>query len=697
MASGDTSSIKTTPQDSMLSNQHADAQQHDKDAVHHSLLSDAYNFVTTHVTKKEAEIAVVTAVVGGTTLALRHYMPAPVAEKITASGASILERTLGVASAPNAMRELKVLDAPDKVESLIARLRRNEVTSDVFNVRDSRSGANFKLLTGHSPIAPEVTAGADRIATCDLPAGCESKSIFAQQKGPVFLNFDRASQTLAFSDRPEALTHRIARFLQGDTQSWVPLGTQPSTDLRALATDRAIMPTLENANAAKTQAANPAREIVSKWESQQRIVNHNADSQDYMSNLIRNEVLPDLKRQGLIDPQWKFVSTQISSASDRGGADGIFVHEGTGQAHLVDFSGLDAKKIRPIGESPYVRRAGITERTVADEHDLAESVVGGMFDKKIPSVRTQGLIGYSNRWFDTMGKLDVENPEAAEFKKDLAQHLTDLTHAPAFFTAGKTPFADILQAAPETQIKQLEALKQWSLKEAIRPDSLHPQGYREYAQALDKSINFVKATFVSVGDTTHFNTVVQKVADQTIFRWALNKVSPPIATEGQAAARGLTTPISAVSHNESNVRFVRERSILSFEHDGLNYSSGVLTGENGVLDKSRRALLQEGRVKQLFDDLKPKQKTGLLARLGTPGKPASEEKAIREIERTLINYSSEIKAGGQLGMPQRGSVPPLIERIHERLQIRTVDTLTRPMDVPGSGLKPDPKNLPRMQ
>jgi hypothetical protein len=80
MAHGDTPSINTT-QDIKLFAHPAEAQEkgHDKAAVHHSLVSDAYNFVITH--KKDTEVAIVTAAIGATALALRHYMPASVAEK----------------------------------------------------------------------------------------------------------------------------------------------------------------------------------------------------------------------------------------------------------------------------------------------------------------------------------------------------------------------------------------------------------------------------------------------------------------------------------------------------------------------------------------------------------------------------------------------------------------------------------------
>jgi hypothetical protein len=586
------------------------------------------------------------------------------------------------------MLEMKVLDAPEKVESLIAELRANKVTSDVLEVTDPRSGADIKLLTGHSPIAPEATTGADRIATCDLPAGCQSKGIFAQQNGPIFLNFDKARQTLGLSETPEPFLQRIGRFLKGDTEAWVPLGTQPSNDLRALQADRAIMPNLEHVAAAKETTANPAQEVVAKWESQQRAINRNADSQDYMSNLIRNDVLPDLKKQGLIDQQWRFFSTQISSASDRGGADAIFVHEGTGQAHFIDYSGTEAKRIRPAGESPNVRRAGIRERTMTEDKEFSEDIAGLMRDKNIAKVKTQGLIGFNDRWFDSMGRLDVENPDAAIFKKDLATQLTDLTHAPAFFTAGKTPFPDIVQATPATQIKQLETLKEWSLKEAAKPDSLHPEGYRDYAVSIDKSIGYLKAVFIEVGDTKHFSTVVQRAADQTIFRWAVDKVGASVAAEERTAATGVTTHLGAVHRGEA-LRFVPEIGALRFQHEGLTYVSDALTGQNGVLDKSRLALLQDGRIKQMFDAMSNKQKAGLLARLGSAGRPATEERAIREINSVLINHGNEIKAGGQLGVPQKGTLPPLVQRIHDRVQIHSVSTLTRPLDIPASAAKLD--------
>ncbi|MDR3615568.1 MAG: hypothetical protein P4L53_18555 [Candidatus Obscuribacterales bacterium] len=702
MASGDTSSIKT-PQD-----QPVDAQRDkDKAAVHHNLLSDVYNFVATH--KKETEAVAVTAVIGGATLALQHYMPAPVAERITASGASILERTLGIAKAPNAVLEMKILDAPEKVESLIAKLRRNEVTSDILKVADPKSGAEIKLLTGHSPIAPEATTGADRIATCDLPAGCESKGIFAAQKGPVYLNFDKARQTLSFSETAEPFTQRLGRFLHGDTEAWVPLGTQPSSDLRALRADRAMMPNLENVNvAARAQAANPAKEVVARWESQQRLADVNSGTQGRVTKFIRSQVLPELQKSGQISKDWKFIQTQMHSASDGAGADAIFVNEATGQAHLIDFSSLPAKRIRPFGEAGNVRRAGISDRPPSDNSfdfsenwaekarpNSTESFAGQ--DKSIPAIRTQGLIGFDPRWFDAMGGLDTEIPEAAMWKKDLADHLTDLTQAPAYFTAGKTPFASIVMTDAQTQVKQLEALKQWSLKEATQADSLNPDGYREYARSIDKTMGFLKANYTAVGDAKQFGTVVQQAADQTIFRWAVDKLGPSMVPEAQSAARGVTQPLSGVVQGEPNLRFVREKGIFSFKHDGLTYSSDPMTGQDGVLDRSRRNLLQQGRIKELLDDMNPKQKRILLARLGTAGKPASEETAIKQIGNVLIEHNNEIKAGGQLGMPRPGSTPPLIERIHRRVEMQTVSTLTRPMEIPGAAMRVDPKNPPRMQ
>jgi hypothetical protein len=699
MASGDTSSIKT-PQD-----QPVDAQR-DKDraAVHHSLLSDAYNFVATH--KKEAETAAVAAVIGGATLALRHYMPAPVAEKITASGASILERTLGVAAAPNTVQELRVLGAPEKVESLIADLRRGKTTSAMLNVKDA-SGAEFKLLTGHSPIAPEAAAGADRIATCDPPIGSAGKSIFEAQKGPIYLNFDKPSQTLRFSETPEPFAQRIGRFLKGDTEAWVPLGLEPSRNLTAFGADRAVMPKLENMNVATAQAANPAKEVVARWESQQRLADVNSGTQGRVTKFIRSQVMPELQNSGQISKDWKFIQTQMHSASDGAGADAIFVNQATGQAHLIDFSSLPAKRIRPSGEALGVRRAGISDRAPVDHSfDLSEARKENLHhfsnddfagqDKHIPAVRTQGLIGFDPRWFDAMGGLDTDIPEAAMWKQDLADHLTDLTRAPAYFTAGKTPFASILTTDAGTQIKQLDALKQWSLKEAAQADSLSPDGYREYARSIDKTMGFLKANYTAVGDAKQFGTVVKEAADQTIFRWAVDKLGPSMAAQERDVARGITQPLSGVAQGEPNLRFVREKSIFSFKHDGLTYSSDPMTGQDGVLDRSRRSLLQQGRVKQLFDDMNPKQKSGLLARLGSPGKPATEEMAVKQISNVLVEHGNEIKAGGQLGMPKPGSTPPLIERIHKRVQIQAVSTMTRPVDIPGAAQTLNPNNVPRM-
>ena len=693
MASGDTSSIKPTSQDTSVFAKPADAKDHtDKAAVHHRLLADAYNYITTH--KKETEVAVATASVAVATLALRHYLPAPVAEKITASGASILERTLGVAKAPNAVLEMKVLDAPEKVTSLIARLRGGEITSDILNVKNVNTGAEFKLLTGHSPIAPEATHGADFIATCDPPP--TGKSIFANQDGPVYLKFDKPNQTLRFSETPEPFSQRIGRFLRHDQESWVPLGTQPGNGLRALEADRAAMARLENVNAATAQTDIAARETIAKWESQQRIINRNADKQDYASNLIRNELLPELQRSGLVSKDWKFFSTQLDSAFDDAGGDGVFVNQVTKQAHLIDYSTSPFKRIRPVGESPNVRRAGITERTEADKADFADAWAGGLRDKKIAAVKTQGLIGFDNHWFDISGKLDVEIAEAAQFRKDLADHLTDLTHAPAYFKVGKTPFPEIIKTTPEIQIKQMEDLKNWSLAEAAKPDSLHRTGYREYADAVEKAITHKKVTTVAAGDATQFGIAVQQAADQSIFRWAVDKLGQSVVVDAKATARAITKPLSAVAQSESNLTFVREKGILRFDHDGLSYQSDSLTGQDGVLDRSRRNLLQQGRVKELFDDMSPKQKNGLLARLGTPGRPATEDVAVRQISRVLVEHNNEIKAGGQVGLPARGSTPPLIERIHQRLQIQGVSTLKRPLDIPAAA-KLDPKDMPRMQ
>jgi hypothetical protein len=686
MASGDTAPIKTPLDQPALAH-------NDKDnaASHHSLWNDAYNFVATH--QKEAEAVATAAVIGGATLALKHYMPAPVAEKIATGGASILERTLGIAATPNTMQELRVLGAPGQVESLIADLRLGKTTSAILDVKNVQTGAEFRLLTGHSPIAKEATAGADFVATCDPPLG--SKSIFDQQKGPVFFNFDERSRTLRLSET-EPISQRIGRFFKRDQEGWVPLGPHASTDLRALRADRAVMPKLENVNAANGQTENSARAIVAKWESQQRIINRNADTQDYMSNLIRNEMLPELKASGKISNKWKFVSTQVNSASDSGGADGIFAHEDTGQAHFIDYSTSPFKRIRPVGESPNVRRAGITERSKADDADFENGQADGMRDKKIAAVKAPGLIGFDNRWFDAMGKLDIENPEAATFRKELAEHLTDLTHAPAYFTVGKTPFASIVLEQPATQIKQLENLKQWSLKESGKSDSLHAQGYRDYAVSIDKSIGYLKSTFTEAGDSRHFRNVVQSAADQTIFRWAVDKVRTSVALEERAAARGMTTNLGA-EHRGAALRFVPEKGILRFEHEGRVYASDALTGQNGLLDKSRVALLKEGRIKKMFDDMGNKQKEGLLTRLGSPGRPATEERAIREINSVLTNYVNEIKAGGQLGVPQKGFSPPLVQRIKDRVQIQSVSTLTRPVDLPAPVAKLDPKNVPRMQ
>jgi hypothetical protein len=276
------------------------------------------------------------------------------------------------------------------------------------------------------------------------------------------------------------------------------------------------------------------------------------NNQDSVYTLLR----AILTQSGLQKAGWSVYPTAIRSPLDGVGADFLLINHVTGDAHFLDAT-ANAEK-------------GQAEATRKNRQDPT---------KVVPALRRPGVIHFSHQYFD-FGKLDVSNPEAVQWARDVAAQVKDLTSQPAPFNLNDTPLPDPLPVPMEMREQQLRTFVDW-LKEQRKPD------YDEYAQQIEGAALRHAHREATMFDSPPFREQAQRAAQDAMLSWAIREM-----TRGRSGTpqnnRGEPQSKVFVQHNSYDPR----QSVLRMEtSDDRVAHAGYITE---IMDAARLGLSKPG-------------------------------------------------------------------------------------------------------
>lgn len=354
--------------------------------------------------------------------------------------------------------------------------------------------------------------------------------------------------------------------------------------------------------------------------------------------LLRDKILPELKKEGKIGAEWQLYPSVSQSPADKVGADYLLVNTKTGAFHFLD-------------------------ATLKENKD---NVFG---------LRAGGVLIVDNRLFDEFSALKTNESgdiglAAQKLETDISSQIESLAKSTTPFVIGPdgTPMPSVTVVTEEQAKTQIRQLSTWATEQADASSGNEARLFRDMAAVVERPFR-------------QLDKAAREVASPKLSESVARATESEIVKFGLAKYRKQNYDSSAQGSSKNQLHILKDGKLVMPVDSGEIHVGGNITEH---LEKSWTSLLSEKKLLSLVSN---KDLIAMGADITSFEKLTGDERAeaIYKAYRSQPKFKSEanklrdiihseqqvIKAGGAQGTGD----PVIVDNIMAKLRSRTDNAL----------------------